>query len=251
VTRKLSATWILVICALSSCSANQGSRASARSIDGLLKVNPELWRQAQTNVQRCMRRSGFKYAIEPLAVHFTPYPYLDIPYSEREAKLRRTKGYGVGIRQEASMRMSTAGANAVYASSLSVEDRQRFYELLHGTPVNSHIECELKLSSDTADRASFKKVQDAIARFGEESTVITINSKWVDCMRRRGFASAKHAWKVREEILGEKVNLALDPDSANYETRVGEADVICLGPAIGELNAARKKIEGEVLGGKK
>ena len=66
-------------------------------------------------------------------------------------------------------------------------------------------------------------------------------------MRKSGFSSAMHMWKVKDEVLSKAVDISVDPSSTSKEVEVAKADVRCLGDQVDRLNEIRRRIESEVL----
>ena len=67
------------------------------------------------------------------------------------------------------------------------------------------------------------------------------------CMRKGGYSTAAHMWKVKDEVLTKALDISVDPGSAATEVEVGKADIGCLGSQVDRLNEIRKRIEREVL----
>lgn len=243
--RKLTIVLLALFGVLPACSQDKPNKPT--SIDSLLSVSPEAWKVAQNSVRACVRKNGFTYTVEPLSNLFTSPAYLDIPYSAQEAASRKKTGYGIADHQRSSIEYSTQGSNARYANTLSKVDRERFYAIIHGSPENPVAKCPLAVTTENDSAAISVRVNEALSRFVADPTVQNVNSDWVRCMRKSGFSSAMHMWKVKDEVLSKAVDISVDPSSTSKEVEVAKADVRCLGDQVDRLNEIRRRIESEVL----
>jgi hypothetical protein len=242
---KSIAIWILSVGILSSCSRHRITSVS--SVDGLKSISADSWRKSQKAIQTCVQKAGFKYIAEPLTNFFQSPNYLDIPYSEQEALVRKKIGYGIADQQRESIKYSTISPNAIYANTLSSVDREKFFLLVHGSPAHPSAKCASPIRSDQEERTIMKKAAAATSRFAADPLVQRVNASWADCMRKQGFASATHMWNVKKEVVFEAVNVFQDSNSGSFEVRVGKADIFCLQNNIRPLNDIRESIENKVL----